>query len=345
MIDEDLVLKENLKFEGGYIKPIKDDRNFNFGDGQLPLEDLGTGGHYQDDVPLLETQNRLFETFHCTVFSTIKALLIIMYVKYFKGQDKDQFFADNDKSERFTGVEAKLSTSGGSPLTVIQSIKDKGLLPQKDLDWTDDINTWSKYSSPRPMTKVLEDKAAKWLEDYEVGYDYVKTSYGNWLWKFIRGALGIRKLSVSNQALIKDALKYSPLCASGYAWIFRNGKAYKTTQQDNHWFTIVDYVDGDYWLIYDNYNNCWVKCEWTYPFGFILRYTLKKINNTTMLKTIKKKDSPEIYLISTTAKNLRQIKGWESYQDMLIQGYIYPYDEVDDLGGYVMLDDVLTIGK
>jgi len=214
-----------------------------------------------------------------------------MYFKYFKNQDKHQFFIENDKSERFTGVVAELSPSGGSPQRVADEIYKKWLLPQKYLPWTRDLNTFYAYSSPRPMAQKYLDIALEDKVNWTFNHDFVKTNYGKWITRIFKGIFN-NKLSASYQDLIIQALETSPLCASVFAWrIGSDGLAYKLSiDDDNHWAVIVDYEYGKYWLVYDNYLNCWVKLRWDYNFGFIKRYTLKKTSDEEVINITNQKN-------------------------------------------------------
>jgi hypothetical protein len=286
MIDEKAILKTNIKPpKGGYgfVNPKKDKKAFLYGDGNLSFEAINPSGDWSDFVPPLEIQNKYFETYHCTVFSTIKAILTLIYFKYYKNTDKEIFFTENDKSERFTGVIAGLSTQGGSPKLVADAIRKTGLLPQNKLPWTSDLNSFFKYSAPRPVSEMLRlygQEASNWLKKYSFGYEYLKVNYGWKIWRMIKGVLGIGRLGAATQDAMLEALTTAPLCASGYSWIFdNNGLAYKPAGYvDNHWFMIIAGEKNKYWLIYDNYNRCWVKCRWEYNFGNIMRYDVDKID-------------------------------------------------------------------
>jgi hypothetical protein len=326
-----------MKKNYGFIAPARDDRNFVFGDGQLEDVVLRPDGQWADCLPLFEAQSHNgFDTMNCWNFSTQKCLKTLLIEKGYEGKDIDY-------SERYICVLAGGTPNGGSPANACDAIRHYGVIPDSMLPFSANINSFWEFDSPRPMQQKYIDAGKKWLNAYDYSYDFVKTSYGIWLWKFVKGIIsGKNQLSGMQQNMIKDALRYSPLGVSVCAWKFRNGLAYKNSwDRDNHWIELYGYVDGQYWLLYDNYSDSLIKAEWNYPFGFIMRYSVKKKND--MLKTIKKKDEAEIYVVASDNTRIMQIKAFESYQDMLSFGLIAPYIEVDDVSNYTIIDSAIGI--
>ncbi|MCL5072310.1 MAG: hypothetical protein M1308_15675 [Actinobacteria bacterium] len=321
----------------GFIPPEYNPNDYKFGDGQLSAEVLAEDGQWDSFLPSYEAQsNPYFDTMHCWVFGTLNCLETLQRRK----------FGDTDAnySERYIGVLGGATPQGGSPRNASEAIRKYGNIPQEALPYSSDIKSFWAYSSPRPMTQKYLTLGAEWLKTYSYGYDFVKTNYGKWLWKMIKGVVTGNKLGGLQQEMIKDALKYSPLGVSVCAWKFRNGLAYKNSwDSDNHWLELYGYEDGKYWKLYDHYTNTYVKAEWLYPFGFILRYTLNKLNNTDMARTIKAKDDPNVYMVANNSKELIKVEAFNSYKFMLDRGWITPYDEVDTLAGYTVTENNISI--
>jgi hypothetical protein len=322
------------KINYGYIPDKKDKRDFKFGDGQLGAklggdEIINSSGNYDNFLPVFEPQSSpYFDTMNCWTFGTLNCLETIHKCKY--GEEKNW-------SDREVNIGAGGTTNGGSPRNAIEFARTKGLIPEEMLPFSNDLKSWWQYHSPYPLPKKYLDKGSEWLQEYGVAYEYVKTQYG-WMARIKNLFRG------SNQDIIKEALKHSPLGVSVLAWQFRNGKAYKYSyQSDNHWIMLYGYVDGEYWKLYDHYNNMYIKAEWNYPFGFIMRYSLKKLNEEPM-RTIKKKDDPKVYAVSGDNKSIIWIEGGDSYGELIRAGFITPCTEVDNLDGYTILEGHLTIG-
>ena len=258
----------------GYVKPKVESDNYRKGDGNLGAieEILMPNGHgWLPYLPQLERQNEHFETMHCTVYNTLNPIEALAKIKYNE---------DWDKSERYNGVLAGLTPSGGSPHNVAESIRKFGVIEQSSLPWTSNLNSFWEYSSPRPMTQNYLDEGAKWLRDYEFRHDWVITAGKSVITQSVQQLKdSMVYYFVSTPEAIKDALQYSPLGIAVLAWKFRNGKAYKGRYEvDNHWTVLYDYIEGDCWLVYDSYLNCHIKLEWNYPISFAKRYFINKTN-------------------------------------------------------------------
>lgn len=254
----------------GYQPDKKDKRDFKFGDGQLAGrlggdEIINPTGDYGDYLPIFEPQSKNFDTMNCWVFGTLNSLETLHKFQY--GEEKNW-------SDREVNIGAGGTTNGGQPRNAIEFAKNKGLIPEEMLPFSDDLKNWWQYHSPDPLTQNYLNEGIRWLKNYSVGYEYVKTQYG-WVQKFKNLFRG------NNRDIIVEALKRSPLGVSVLAWQFRNGLAYKYSyQSDNHWIMLYGFEYGKYWKLYDHYNNMFIKAEWNYPFGFIIRYSLIKKNES-----------------------------------------------------------------
>ena len=75
-----------------------------------------------------------------------------------------------------------------------------------------------------------------------------------------------------------SALRFSPIGVSVFAWVKdTDGLYYKPKgQRDNHFVTLYGYKEGEYWKIFDHYDDTIKRLKWDYDFGFAKRYYIKK---------------------------------------------------------------------
>lgn len=303
---EDNILLNNTGFKEPKRVLFGKKKDYLSGDGNLCGEDIKLDGQWVDDIDdlELEVQNQYFETMHCWIWNTIKAVCLLAWVKY-----KEKW----NKSERYNGVLGGATPNGGSPHEGCESVRNYGLIPQEELPWTPNLNTFWEFSSPRPMAQKYINIGKEWLRKYSFKHDWVvwPTFIGEMKYKM---GFSINQIIDENIDNMKQALKKSPLGAAVLAWQTRDGMAYRTyTQGDNHWTLIVGYVDGQYWIIYDSYLNCWRKAEWRYPWRWVKRYELNKTNADELdaeyiktayyAKNIKGDNSSAIYFIYDNKKH------------------------------------------
>ena len=107
------------------------------------------------------------------------------------------------------------------------------------------------------MEREYIRKGKKWLRKFRIKHEWVL----------------IGNESREKQDILKQALKYSPLGVSVYAWERNDiGLYVKDYQRDNHFVTLYGYDDGECWKVFDHYNDTYKKLEWDYPFGCAKRY-------------------------------------------------------------------------
>lgn len=235
---------------------IVEEEHYVLGDGCLPTNVKMPDGHgWGAYLPVSEVQERNgLETENCTNYGTLHALATLGK-KNFGAQFQTAL------SERYTGVETGTGQNGNDPHNVIEIIRTKcGVIPEAFLPFDDSIKTWSQYYSPNPMQLNLWQVGQSWLRKYKVGHQWVFVVSDN---------------QAARQAKMKEALKYSPLAASGFAWAQRESSGlYWSAGNQNHWFVVYDYVDGVKWLVFDSYDNTRKELEWDYQFGQCKSYTL-----------------------------------------------------------------------
>lgn len=230
----------------GFIQHAKDERDYMFGANKIDKVVLKADGQWTDVLPEDEYQagNR-FDSMSCTCFSLLNVIEMLAKVKF-----KENW----NKSDRFTAKLSGVGPNGNSLVNVLKSVsKNNGLVDEIDWSWSRITFDWNSYFSPIPMSIQLKGK--EWLKHYQVYYERV----------------------TENKQLMMEALKYSPLYLSGYAWYAR-GEKYYSYSTANHAFTVVGYKEGEYWLAYDSYSPFLKKLDWDFRFSNVYVIVIKKAN-------------------------------------------------------------------
>lgn len=216
-------------------------------------------GKYKPESEL-QHKNGL-ETMNCSNYATHNALETLANFHGFLPFPKNC-------SERYSGVLTGTTPSGNSPHKVIEIIRTEiGVIPETALPFGPDIKTWDEYYSPNPMDEHLHTIGRMLLDRYEIGHE----------WVFVGEAV------TEKQAKLKDALSRGTVCVSVLAWKWRtieDGEqryTKETSERDNHWVQLLDYEEGDHWLVYDQYEHLEKKLDWRYDFGFAKVYYLGRL--------------------------------------------------------------------
>lgn len=237
------LLRKYLDWNSGYIhEPFKDsDRVFgNYGSVKTILQE---GGDWRNHLPSEERQNmRGIETYGCVSFSLNNAVEMIA---------KKKFGETWDKSDRYLATTSGTGQYGNSMEAVYQALrKTHGAVDESEWPWGMEVINRSMYFMAVKPEVIAKGKS--WLDDYEVSVETVP----------------------QNLTLMKEALKYSPLWVSGYAWYHENG-IYKSYGRANHCFTVVA-IDNDYIYAFDTYPPFIKKLSKDYLFGDIKTVLLNK---------------------------------------------------------------------
>ncbi len=235
----------------GFIAPTIQPEDYVFGSYNAKQEVLQPNGQWDWFLPPIELQSRGgLETMACTVFGSQTAVQMIADRKY---RIKQNF------SERFTGTLAGISRYGGSPHKACEVMRKTGLISDRLLPFSDDIDTWEEFYAPISKGHLRVGK--DWLDSWDFKHEYV----------FTGGRLE------DKQNLLMLALIESPIALSVLAWQERNGLYYKDKgQQDNHWCVLYGYIEDKHWKIYDTYDKTCKELEWSYDFGFAKKFSIKK---------------------------------------------------------------------
>lgn len=210
-----------------------DPNHYFLGGGFLGTKEILPSGDWSVFCPLPEYQSRpTFDTQACARFGTLNALEMLF--SFVLKEDK-QF------SDRFLSIVAGASRNGDSPQNVIEAARKIGLIDEADLPFDSSIDNLDKFYSPNPMSGNLLYRAKEFLKQYSIGHEWVYP-------------VGHDQTIDEQNAMIATALKRSPVGASVSAWHDDGNGGYDQQWVENHWCVIIADL-GDYWKIYDSYDN------------------------------------------------------------------------------------------
>jgi len=225
--------------------------------GAIPLM---PGGHGWDAyIPSFESQNiNNVESYACTVYGALKAWITLA--------NKLGYDIPDNCSERFNAIVAGIVPPGANPHDVAESMRTVGMIENKYLPFDKKIKSTEAFYQPKPMPEELIAEAKKLVQKYEFGHETV----------FNDPQYGLRTLN--KPAKLKEALSRGPVCVSVCAWKEdAQGYFYKDpTDLDQHWTFLVDYVEGEYWLVDDQYAPYEKKIRWETDFQTAEVYFLKE---------------------------------------------------------------------
>lgn len=208
--------------KGNFIYPEITEEHYHFGSGKFSGEVLNESGDWRPFIPPYEQQNRNgVESSACFIEAQQHAIATIL--------EKVFSILDQNYSARFNVIYSGGNENGGDPLKGAQSFRDKGLIPDSMLPFSNDINSWRDFASFKGADKDLCDTAGRlWKYKWDVRYDIV----------FKRE----EPVDLKYQKL-REALKYSPVPMSVYGWYEKDGVYVKPNgNRDNH-LVLCIYVD------------------------------------------------------------------------------------------------------
>lgn len=225
--------KIDSQINPGLINRLAQTGEYFFGQSKLPkivLQKDGRGwGHY---LPQDVIQNANgFEPSSCTSYGTINAIETLFR----------RMGVEVSYSERALAISAYTLIPGyNDPHTVAETIRKVGLMDETLLPW-EEAKTLEEYYSPKPLTKTLVENGKIWLKTYVFQHEWVfKTD----------DPIEIKRTK------IKEALRYSPLGVSVFAWVKNLDGLYVKAPgvRDNHWCVLYDFDENNNWYIFDTYD-------------------------------------------------------------------------------------------
>lgn len=233
----------------GYIpEPIKIDEDYIFGAyTKVPKVLIRPDSDWRGILPVEENQSPKFETFACvseTITSAIEAI------------ERARFGTVSNYSARFLAAVSGTKDGGNSPQTVAEFARKVGVVGEERYP-TIGATTFEDFYKKIPPG--LYGEAKKYLENKRFFHEYVPTT---------------------PDALL-DALKFSPIGVSVYAWPEPvNGRYLKPGGvRDTHLTLMVHAKRGDYFTIFDSYPPFIKILPWDYKFEVAKRFHVDAVTS------------------------------------------------------------------
>lgn len=319
----------NKPFKSGVIIEDIKPEDWLFGAKAIDMEVKVEDGNWNKYLPKNEKQRNGFESMCCTNFSSTTAVEILFTRLIEEGKLsasnlqwlKDKGYFDDtghiNFSDRFDAIVSGTRPEVGNSLKAPAEAKRKmGLIPESMLPWVDDKNI---YFNKNKITQEMYALGAEFLTRFAINYEMVY------------------------ETDIVNALKVSPVAGACFAWngTDGNGVFVKVNNQINHAICRIKPVKGQQLMdsyepfiktMADNYNFL------NYGIRYIVREILQPevpptINNKDMIKTVKFKTMPKVYLVSNAnPKELLHIEDEASWNIMKKMRFISnaPDEEIDD---------------
>lgn len=254
-----------MKYQSFKYPEIKEeDRTYG---AAISGEVLRGGGDWRPFTPPDENQNiRGIESSACYVEAQQASIASI--------QEEQFDILDQNYSARFNALLSGGDESGGDPLKGALSIKKDGLIPQKMMDFGDDIQSWLDFHSWKGVDKdkcIQEGKneASQWEKKYKIvaeKEDSLESKYAN----------------------LREDLKRAPVPMSVSAWFERDGKYYKPKgMRDNHLVEALYVDEKNQITIRDTYSPYIKVLEANTDFDFAMYWILRKKSPQEVLDGIK----------------------------------------------------------
>ena len=207
----------------GFIEPLVDSTHWFLGKVKDKLE-LEPSGQWDEFLPEYEAQADKYETWGCTVWG---------WENFIETLDRRLFGVKSNYSERFIYAIAKIRKPGANPHEIAEVIRKHGLIDNEILPMPE---TYEEFIKPVPCSTL--PKGQEWLKKYEFNHE--------WLW------VGPQRKDIRT-TILKEALKYSPVCVSVSAWFKNNGVYVDGGVPNNHWCLIYGWTDKG-WKVFDSYD-------------------------------------------------------------------------------------------
>ena len=221
-------MKKNTLKNYGFVAPVIDDTQHLLGSTLIPEREVfQEDGQWDDFLPVYEPQfNQFFDSYGCTVWGWENCIEIFT---------KRVFGYEPNFSERYIYILAGIRPPGADPHVVAEVIREKGLIDNEFLPMLD---SYDDFLQPDPMLKVFLDAGKEFKEDFDFRH----------IWVFSSVLDTERRTKV-----LKENLKYSPICVSVTAWIEDNGVYVDDDLMNNHWCVIYGWTRKG-WKVFDSYD-------------------------------------------------------------------------------------------
>lgn len=210
----------------GLLDELYDLTEYVFGQNKVPYIYFNESGDWEKWLPKYECQADNYETNGCAVWGTQNQI-----------ETFHKFLYDSEPnySERFTYNLTPVDRNRGcDPQKVYECIRRYGLVDNKDFPTPKDEEEFHDLGE---ITGSLYAKGQHWLKQYELKHE--------WLWDY---------QPKDRLAVMKEALKTSPLACTVTAW-YQNaeGKYEDRIIKNNHW-VMVYRIDDEGIHVFDSYD-------------------------------------------------------------------------------------------
>ena len=282
-----------------YGLQIQSKRPTDFFIGSEEIE-LNPSGDWTDYLPVKEYQNIGLETMACVSFSALNCLEILHNRLY---------GVEPNWSDRFVAKMSNTTQRGNWLTTVADSIRHNGLVSEEDYpsDWT----SWENYY--QEVTQELKDKGLDFLKQYEINYAWIVPTA---------------------EYELENALKIAPCQIVVHAWEEPVNGIYERTELAlNHAVCLFNSVHGEYWEIFDHYDNTIKRLAWDYKIQHGFQYKIKRKN----MKFVKLENENAVYLIK--GKEIIPVNSGLDFLNLQID--FSEVKEVENLDGYTKVNGKL----
>jgi len=190
----------------GFIEKLPGARDFVAGDISAISPIPVTNGDWTKWLPTDERQAfRFFDTMACVTFSALNS--IETYLNWLIDTKKltpeqvgfltSGYLDSNGKvnlSDRFTAKMSGTQKNGNYLISVADSIRNHGVLPESDWQGSDTFE-WDTYYAEIPQ--ALKDKAKKFTEYFEVMYEWINPTPGENLFNRIKQELTVSPIQIA----------------------------------------------------------------------------------------------------------------------------------------------------
>ena len=211
----------------------------------LKRDILQADRNWRTFLPPLEIQRTPeYDTMACVTFSALNAIETIFFRKY---------GIRLNWSDRFTAKMSGTTIYGNNFFDVAQSIaKLHGLSLEENWPFVD-CKTFAAFYAD--VVDAVIQLAAKSLNEYVVQYEAVWDTTDS----------------------LFDALQYAPIQVGVHAYgPLVDGVYQRTEERGNHAVLLFNAVEGEYWEIYDHYDNAFKKLAWNTRFWGAYAYDIAK---------------------------------------------------------------------
>ena len=226
------------------------EQDYTFG-SSLPRTTIQPNGNWEPYLPEFEPQASKYETWSCTSYGGANQIETYM---------KKVFGSDYNYSDRYNANLAEIKSPGTTPTKTYETFRKKGLIPDAQLPYP---NTYEEFITPRPMEQKHIDNGKIWLEQYDYKHEWVKSN--------------------DMHAIIKHALRYSPIAISVSAWYEQGGMYVDMGVPNNHWCLCFKF-DGNSPVVFDSYDSSIKKLHPDHKIKYAKRILITKKAKPSLVK-------------------------------------------------------------